>query len=727
MTSSHRSQTVQNPYAKPKTGSQRTNYCDNTTSKKSIPLSSSPSPPSPTSTPSPLSPSYNDFHNALREYCNHVSTSGNGSHHKDLNTSFSISSHAMRQRKLLRNITFELKQLTKVEDDIHANTSSSEEYGGYESLFLKGVGCNSNNGINDHHEEVVLSSNRQIVDITLRVMKSVNGLLVEEYYERREEAIHSSSLLASASAARQQNKHNDLGMTYINNNNHHNFHNVADGGDANADNNDSILAALEFLNVAYSCLESNLVFASLQTFIDCEGFRCVDIAKHENEDEDDDTTDQSDSYTVLDALIYFTLDPHGNGILDINLDETNGHQEEEVGSGGGGVKVSFLPSIPWAPSRTQVLAFSALTKCILNAEFIQRYCTSLNILPEDNIDSLLGNNMGIGLIERHKEDMTRIVQMAMCYLSSIPIRDIKRRQRNPETSSLSPKYQKNKNDIELFRLVCMSLLSCLYRTNASEWMLVQVPPNITKKMILILHQYCSDASNKGKHGVDFYNTDVCTHVSSVLAQSLLLIIKWKSPMSTRSDNNEEVFDEQNIVRLAECVFSPKPIDNSSSLAYKSSIHLFIHLCLIRDESLRRVLKQANIFSIMKEGILQSFFSSNNNEKRKSHGLFMVILHCIVTYPQCRRSLCQIILESDVIADGKKFERFLRAILEKGQDVRPTFRSYFVNVMSYRSYLTHLQFHINYISRIHSPQQLVVPFCSGPFYLRMHVVHMMICP
>ena len=38
---------------------------------------------------------------------------------------------------------------------------------------------------------------------------------------------------------------------------------------------DSILAALEFLNLAWSSLESDLVFASLGTFIDCEGFRCV--------------------------------------------------------------------------------------------------------------------------------------------------------------------------------------------------------------------------------------------------------------------------------------------------------------------------------------------------------------------------------------------------------------------------------------------------------------------
>ena len=184
-----------------------------------------------------------------------------------MNTSFSISSHAMRQRKLLRNITFELKQLAGLDhygDDAayaadasynnhhnkshHMNSGKEWQYGGYHSLFLKGVGCN------DQHEVTLSSllsnssslssSNRQIVEYILRVMESVHSLLLEEYYERR-------------TCDNSHGSRSARGNKYLDN------------------DDDSILAALEFLNLAWSSLESDLVFASLGTFIDCEGFRCV--------------------------------------------------------------------------------------------------------------------------------------------------------------------------------------------------------------------------------------------------------------------------------------------------------------------------------------------------------------------------------------------------------------------------------------------------------------------
>jgi len=211
-----------------------------------------------------------EFNNALREY---LDSSGSNDH--DVNTSFSVASFAMRQRKLLRKISFELEQMAsrlRDDDDSNINGENNNKTHRQRSddksdsihcqlMLLKGVGC---------HAEVSLP--RQTAEYAVKVMNSVSTLLLEEYIQRRDD-----------NASVGQHEDHDHGgakinpnTSYWNNNNNINIASETDNVD------DSICATLEFLNVAYTYLESNLIYASLQTSIDCEGFRCIDVTKDDS-------------------------------------------------------------------------------------------------------------------------------------------------------------------------------------------------------------------------------------------------------------------------------------------------------------------------------------------------------------------------------------------------------------------------------------------------------------
>ena len=201
-----------------------------------------------------------------------------------------------------------------------------------------------------------------------------------------------------------------------------------------------------------------------------------------------------------------------------------------------------------------------------------------------------------------------------------------------------------------------------------------------------------------------------------MAQALLLILEWKSPTSTipptttgtrggRSNNHNAenmttIIDEQNILRLVESIFSP-PMTSSNNyssssssqvmmtrIMHASSIHLFIHLCLVRDERLKRVLKQAKVVSLMKVFMKSANgdYGEVQNNYHHHYGLSMILLNCITTYPQCRRLLYQIIVdvnnnegEDSSIENNNGYNNlgsFLNSILEQGKDVRFMFHQSF---------------------------------------------------
>ena len=655
MSSSYRSQTVRNPYTKSNSASSQ-NLSTESCTTNSQPSSnnnddhrqfSNDSNSDSTNKASNKSKLHHyELINALREYCNHVSVGSNSQQQNDhdLNTSFSISSHAKRQRKLLRNITFELKQITQFSSNNNSGVSNDDEYSHfYESFYLKGVGCDCN--FRNQYDPVLLpwnndSTSTQLVDYLLRVMKSINRLLLEEYYEK------------IGTNYRESNNDN-----YKYDNNYNDF-----------DNNETLVAALDFINVAYTCLEPNIIFASLQAMINCEEFKCVDLMmKRQDQDVNDDDNEQEYSCewrTVLDALIYFALDPSRNRTMDINHHESDKDctPREEVEN----VDNSFLPppssnsKTNWKPSRIQVLSFSALTKALLNAEFVQRYCTSLYVLPEESIDTLLGDDMGLGLIEKYNENMTKLVIMAMQYLSSIPTPS--RHEDRYLNDPLSPMYQKNDN--HLFTLACMSFLSCLYRTNASEWMLVPIPNRTTRTMILKLQNFVLNADETSSNDFNRSNEEYLrAQTSSLLAQALLLIIEWKSPGETRSDRNKSICDDENVARLLENVFSTQSLGRIEyPYSYGGSIYLLIHLCIVRHERLKRSLQKPQIIALMKESIV--YISMKNNEHRKRHGQLMVILHFIIAYPHFRRSLDEIFEKSERVSPKQtNLRSFLGTLLD----------------------------------------------------------------
>ncbi len=430
------------------------------------------------------------------------------------------------------------------------------------------------------------------------------------------------------------------------------------------------------------------MFESLQSLINCEEFNCANITKHHNEDDEDDENDEGqnddgDLRSIIDALLYFVIDPHGNGTIDIHYDQNNDHEDEYNND------VSFLPpqqqsssssttstteSQPnqkWEPTRIQILAMTALTKVILNTEFLQRYCTSITVLPDDAIDSLLGNDMGIGLSDIYKEDMTQIVQMSMCYLSSLKREGggSRNSNNNPMHSSSTPTNYERK-DQEMFSMACMSLLSSLFRTNGSIWMLVEVPPRLTKKMISNLYQIIEQTRNFDS---EMKMKQKSLHVLSILAQSLLLVVEWKSPGSTNLGNFNSIVDDQCMMRLTRQVFSFTLLNGEPQIQQASSLHLFIHLCLVRDDMLKKLLNDNEVACMIKEWIIQ--FIQSERKGIKGHDTFcFVMTHFLEFFPRSRRILCKIFEQSEreEMDDSTMYQRFFTSIHSTDYLVRSRF-------------------------------------------------------
>ena len=630
----------------------------------------------------------NDLYHSLTEYCNHLSGKSLDNNNHDVNTSFSISSHAMRQRKLLRNITFELKQLqestTGTTSTNNATNNATSTFNNeqearnrieYESFLLKGIGCNTINEIKIPCSSINLNLNRRqgqtkvmIIEYIRKVLDSVSFLLLEEYYERRQQ--HKVSTATSTTIIIETENDND---------------------------DDCILALLEFLNVAYTCFESNIIFASLQHHFDCHEFLCGienNSMMTDGDNDDDDDSKGGHFCTVIDALLYFTLDLNENSVLlllDEEMEDNNINPEQKENQ----YEISFLPpcrskavasksSSCWNPTKIQRFAFSILTKGLLSAEYIQRYCTSSIILPDDNIDSVLGNEMGIRLIESHYNDIAKLVQMSMSYLSCL-----RRGEKHLELQSsgsnyidtLSPTYQ-SMHETKLFTLACSSFLSMLFRTNASDWILIQIPKPVKKKVMTNLYSWSRipimkpESKYRISGGDDDNDDDEQSIYSpnqshdtfypmflSTLAQSLLNIFEWKSPvlpMETTNDVKNDSIHQEKISSIVQTVFGTKTSNSVlSDISYRCSIHSFVHLCLSRDVHLKKVLKEYDLFQ------------NDTPFACISSDLLMVLSHCVVSFPSCRQSLCKSLISNDDEYDLEETRlcNFLNAIVETGKDVR----------------------------------------------------------
>ena len=632
--------------------------------------------------------SLKNLRHALRDYTNNIQNNSNN-HQDALNASFSVASYAIRQRKLLRNVIFELKQVSNLsrdytiqlhdddyddnnqgggedDDDNEDDNNDEKDYGGYQSFYLKGVGCNSNHEKSFHMHP-------DIVEQIRIVFTSVNKMIIEEYYEQSDE---------SSSSNNNHNHDHNLGMSYMN----MNTTTIRDDHENHHHHNETKMVALEFLNVAYSCLESNIIMASLQYMVDCDEFLCLDVTRlnHDYDDDDDKSSEgqHGDLRSVINALLYFTLDPNGNGIIDINYDQqrddnhdvTNAMETQQNYDH----DMSFLPPPPqsssssksytkWNPTRIQTLAISALTKAILNTEFIQRYCTSLSILPQESIDSLLGPNMGIGLIDTYKDEMTQIVQMSMSYLSSLKRGKNGRSMIASSSTSSSSMTHYERKDREMFCMACMSLLSSLFRTNAPIWMLVEVPPRLTKNMIDNLYQFVQDGtSTTSLQGKKTKNNKKSICVLSNLAQSLLLVVKWKSPGSTMMGSSyNNLFEDQSIMRMTQEAFD----SDANTLQHANSIHLLIHLCLVRDETLKKTLNDHEILRIIKHQVNRLIADDFKNNDHCS--IYFIMVHFLQAFPRTRRILCKILEqnERDRIDDQSMYKQFFKVILDINHMVR----------------------------------------------------------
>ena len=194
----------------------------------------------------------------LRAY--HQSKNGSSN---ELNTSFSVSSHNMRQRKLLRAINFEMQQLIQYPlpyDDIQS------------SLYYIKSSMNLDNNIEIH-------SNSEIEKLIRQVLDTVQTTVIEEYCEQEQAMLEQEQ--------EQEQEHDaDVSATSIPN---VRINLNASTWNNNEEAGDNLIAALSFLDTAYACLDCEIVFHSLMVPVQI----------------DENCQDDNNQRTIVEALLYF--------------------------------------------------------------------------------------------------------------------------------------------------------------------------------------------------------------------------------------------------------------------------------------------------------------------------------------------------------------------------------------------------------------------------------------
>ena len=330
----------------------------------------------------------------------------------------------------------------------------------------------------------------------------------------------------------------------------------------NEEAGDNLIVALNFLDTAYACLDCEVVFQSLMI--------PVEVAMNMNANGGFHNEDEKESeVTIVEALLYLVT------------------KEEDAES---------LSLGQW--TKVRQLALSILTKAMLCAEFIQKYSSSMSILPEDGVDSLFGVGMGLGL--EHYQMRSRIEEM---YRQIMHILEI-----DTMTSDVCDEAEGS------FRLACMGMLALLHRTNfmdiatltfqRHEEMQIQVMKNLGNAVQEFERQLTtSQQASRFKHD------------TSYMALSILALVQSKHSME--AEQNIEINDsslEQILKKAFEC--------NSNEL-HAGATHVIIHLCISKHNCLRRFTKTQPFERICAQGI-QSLFISNDSWRSFREIVFVLV-------------------------------------------------------------------------------------------------------
>ena len=436
----------------------------------------------------------------LRAY--HQSKNGSSN---ELNTSFSVSSHNMRQRKLLRAVNFEMQQLIQYPlpyDDIQS------------SLYYIKSAMNLDYNIQ-------IQSNSEIEKLIRQVLDTVQTTVIEEYCEQ-EEAMLEQEL--------EQEQDADVSTTSIPNVrinlNSSTWNNNEEAGD-------NLIAALSFLDTAYACLDCEIVFHSLMV--------PVQVAVNYQDD--------NNQRTIVEALLYFVAK------------EERGNSQSHSSSSG-----------QW--DKVQQLALSVLTKAMLCAEYIQKYSSSMSILPEDGVDSLFGVGMGLGLDHYRMRNRIEVLYRRMLNV-------------------LAKEHLINDTDAYgeeaggHFRMSCMGMLALLYRTklmDVARIVMMDGHEEIQKRVVEKLHNATQGIDDHliDKNGrMDQRSKSKPNNVTSFMALSLLTLIQSVHLVDVEGKESP-VINDSTLETLLKRV-----LESQGGAMHAGATHVLIHLCTTKDVCLRR--------------------------------------------------------------------------------------------------------------------------------------------
>lgn len=359
----------------------------------------------------------------------------------------------------------------------------------------------------------------------------------------------------------------------------------------NEEAGDNLIVALNFLDTAYTCLNCEVVFQSLMMPVEVNVDANVDanINANINVSHHDETQIESEC-TIIEALLFLVT-------------------KEEDGK-------SFSDG-SW--NKVQQLALSVLTKAMLCAEYIQMYSSSMSILPEDGVDSLFGVGMGLGLEHyRMRSGMGEMYRQVMLVLET-------------DVMSNDDCYEAEKS---YFRLSCMGMLALLHRTNFIDvsTFTFQGQEQIQNQVMKNLH----NAVEGFEKQLTMSQTTRFKNDTSNMALSVLALVQYKHSMET--EQKIEVKDstlEHTLNRVFEC--------NSKEL-HAGATHVIIHLCISKNNCLRRFTKTQPFGKICAKGF-QSLFIFNDSW-RNFRELSFALVHLNTSFGSSLRKAINTLIKNE---------------------------------------------------------------------------------
>jgi hypothetical protein len=463
-------------------------------------------------------------------------------HHDNLNTSFSVASYHMRQRKLLRQITVLMKQLAFRNPHEEAASSSrmytfyflksSTDFGSLslhqQEQYLQEEKCHAEQGSSETGGEAGIGH------FVNQILYSVYNVLIQESAEIQKRRLQDETC--------QSNKNHDWIVNPI---------------EDEEETRENLVTNLEFLDAALTCLDFDVVVESL---LGRNGH--VSECEYEYDCDGNNSSGQNFGNRVVNALLEFITK---NGAVVDSIQDW-----EDV----------------------QKLSLSVLTKIMICTEYIQMHCSSKCMLLREGFDSLLGRGIGLGLEDgtgsgEGMNELQILGQTLILWLFGGTLRP-------PPSSSWTDGREGHDEQYVLFQMSCIGLLSVLHRTglvslSSYEYDNVVAKELLHKELKIFEQMLSSDARDSSKESQFAYS-------SMVVSLFTMLPI-----LNGESENDDTlVIDSDTIAMLLDIVFlwKRRPDALERDHRHSGATQVLMHLSWRRYGSLKQYVEQHGMDNLM---------------------------------------------------------------------------------------------------------------------------------